>query len=321
MYRALALAIEENQGTAADIKLALNYAADIAQRSHNPNDLVGAADALYLKGYYERVGPLLDEAMTKVPHRSEPIAMSINLANKTKDPNRMAYAVERLLSLGWPGQDEYFRTESSNQVDTLAKWLREEGRSAEADALLAKLIASEARDLFIRLSWDGEADFDLTVEEPLGATASYRTPRTVFGGALLKNGYGTHPEEIYASPRAFDGDYTIRVSTIWTNPSKPPTQLKLEIFTHEGTAQEKKEVHQLNPDKPDRPTVAHVSGGRRKTVLPYVDPVATVLSAAKSQLGTKPKANLNGKVPAAKPSSTVVNKSSARTDGAASRPQ
>ena len=86
MYRALALAIEENQGSPADIKTALNAAADTAQRSHNPNDLVGAADGLFRKGYYERVGPLLDETMAKVPHRWEPPVMSINLAQKSKDP-------------------------------------------------------------------------------------------------------------------------------------------------------------------------------------------------------------------------------------------
>jgi len=313
MYRALALAIEENQGSAADIKTALNYAADTARRSHNPNDLVGAADGLYLKGYYERVGPLLDEAITKVPHRSEPLAMSINLAQKTKDSIRMADAVERLLSLGWPGRDDYFRTESRNQVETLARSLREEGRGQEADALMAKLTASEARDLFVRLTWDGEADFDLLVEEPLGATASYQTPRTVFGGSVIKNGYGSHPEEVYVCPRGFDGDYTIRVSTIWTNPSKPVTRLKLETFTQEGTAQEKKQVYQLAPDKPDQPTVVHLSGGRRKTVLPYVDPVAALLSAAKGKLGPKPPAGPKGAE--LKPSSADVKKSSTNRDG------
>jgi hypothetical protein len=326
MYRALALAIEENHGSAADIKTALNYAADTAQHSHNPNDLVGAADALYAKGYYERVGRLLDEAITKVPHRFEPLVGSINLAQKTKDPIRMADAVERLLSLGWPGRDDYFRTESRNQVETLAKSLREEGRGQEADALMAKLTASEARDLFVRLTWDGEADFDLLVDEPLGATASYQIPRTVFGGSLIKNGYGSHPEEVYICPRGFDGDYTIRVSTIWTNPSKPVTRLKLETFTHEGTAQEKKQVYQLAPDKKDQPTVVHLSDGRRKTVLPYVDPVATVLSAAKAKFGLKPPAGRPREHPPApgapkakraelKPSSADVKKSSTKGDG------
>src|SRR5207237_2619782 len=118
----------------------------------------------------------------------EPVLMSINLAQKTKDPRRMAESIDRLLSLGWPGQDDYFRTESRNQAEILAKALREDGHGPEADALLAPVTNSEARDLVLRLTWDGDADYDLAVEEPLGATASYQTPRTVFGGSVIKNG-------------------------------------------------------------------------------------------------------------------------------------
>ncbi|MFI5455584.1 MAG: hypothetical protein ACHRXM_09045 [Isosphaerales bacterium] len=279
MYEALAKAIEINRGSAADVKTALNFAADLAERSHNPNHLVSAADQLFMKGYFERVGPMLDQAMVQVPHRAEPLVMSIKLAQKTKDPNRMSNAVERLLSLGWPGRDEVFRIEAANEVDLLDKALREDNRVKEADALRAKLTESEARDLFLRLTWDGDADFDLVVDEPLGATASFQTPRTVFGGSLVKNGYGSHPEEVYVCPRAFDGDYTVRVTTIWTNPAKPVTRLTLESITHEGTANQKKQSQDLSPDQPNKPIVVHVSGGRRKTVLPYIDPVAAILSS------------------------------------------
>ena len=80
------MAIEMNNGSEADVKKSLNYAADLAQATHNPNHLVSVADLLFSKGYFERVGPLLDEAMPKIPHRVEPIEMSINLAQKTKDP-------------------------------------------------------------------------------------------------------------------------------------------------------------------------------------------------------------------------------------------
>jgi len=279
MYEALAVAIEINHGSAADVKTALNFAADLAERSHNPNHLVSAADKLFMKGYFERVGPMLDQAMVQVPHHYYPLVMSIKLAQKTKDPNRMSNAVERLLSLGWPGRDEVLRIEAANEVDLLDKTLREDNRVKEADALRAKLAASEARDLFLRLTWDGDADFDLVVDEPLGATASYQTPRTVFGGSVVKNGYGSHPEEVYVCPRAFDGDYTVRVTTIWTNPAKPVTRLTLESITHEGTANQKKQSHDLSPDQPNKPIVVHVSGGRRKTVLPYIDPVAAILSS------------------------------------------
>ena len=192
----------------------------MAQRSHNPNDLVRAADQLFLRGYLDRVGALLDEATKKVPHNYFPLVMSINLAQKTHDANRMGDAIERLLSLGWPGNDEYLRRESHNQADRLASTLREEGRGAEADALLARLPAAEARDVFIRLSWDGDADYDLIVQEPLGAVAQVATPRTVFGGSIIKNGYGQHPEEVYVCPRGFDGDYTVRIASIYSDPKK-----------------------------------------------------------------------------------------------------
>ncbi len=298
MYEALAAAIELNNGSAADIKKALDYAADIAQSSHNPNLLVSAADKLYLKDHFERVGPLLDEAMPLVPHNYFPIVMSVNLALKTTDPVRMADAVERLLSLGWPGQDEYFRQEAANQVDSLAKTLREDGKAKEAEELQAKLAVSLARDVFVRLSWDGDADFDLLVDEPLGATACYQTPRTVFGGSIIKNGYHNNPEEVYVCPRGFDGDYKIRVSMIYTNETKPVTRLTLETITHEGTDKEKKESHNLSPDKANAPVVLHLTGGNRKKVLPYIDPNAELMKAASSAMKkVKPPATTKGRQP------------------------
>jgi hypothetical protein len=288
MYQALALAIEMNKGSTADVKTAWNYAVDLAQRSHNPNCLVSVADQLMFKGYFERVGSLLDEAAAKIPHRNEPLVMSVNLAQKTKDPRRMAETLDRLLALGWPGQDDYIRTESRNQAELLAKALREDGRSQEADSLLAKVANAEARDLFIRLTWDGDADYDLAVDEPLGATASYETPRTVFGGALIKNGYASHPEEVYVCPRAFDGEYTIHIHTIWTDPGKPVTRLTLEAIAHEGTNHEQKQVFNLTPENLNKPIVVRLTDGRRKAVLPYINQAA-IMAEAQAQLRKTPK--------------------------------
>ena len=216
--------------------------------------------------------------------------MSINLAQKMKDPKRMGDSIDRLLSLGWPGSDEYFRRESRNQAERLARTLREENRAPEADALLARLPAAEARDVFIRLHWDGDADFDLIVQEPLGAQAQYSTPRTVFGGSIIKNGYGKHPEEVYVCPRGFDGDYTVRIATVYSNPDNPPTRLTLETITHEGTAQEKKETHTLVPDDPKaKPVVVTLKAGRRKTVLPFLSPAAIMESMTAAPAPSKPK--------------------------------
>jgi hypothetical protein len=274
MYLALEMAIRMNQGSPAEVQQCLNFAIELAQRSHNPNDLVDVADKLMLRGQLDRVGPLLDEAAIKVPHRNEPLKMSVNLAQQQKDPARMGLAIDKLLSLGWPGEDDYVRTECRRQVDLLAKALREEGRAKEAADLLARLATSEARDMYIRLTWDGYADFDLAVDEPLGVTASYDLPRTVFGGSIIKNGFGSHPEEVYVCPRGFDGDYTVHIRTIWADETKPVVRLKLETIVHEGTPQEKKEIHVLQPDRLNKAFAVHLTGGRRKTVLPYINPLA-----------------------------------------------
>jgi hypothetical protein len=320
MYEALAMAIEMLHGKPEDIKVALNYAADLAQRTHNPNHLVSVADKMLLKGYYDRVGALLDEAAAKVPHRSEPLWMSILLAQKTKDPKRMGDSIDRLLSLGWPGTDDSFRTEARTQAEKLAATLREDQRTAEADALLVRLPEAEARDVFIRLSWDGDADYDMIVQEPLGAFAQYTTPRTVFGGSIIKNGYGKHPEEVYVCPRGFDGDYTVRISMVYTDPKKPPTRLTLEMITHEGTAEEKKETRTLRPDDPQaKPAVVTLKGGRRKLVLPFVDPVA---EAAKAQAEAAAAPRTAGRKPRRPPGALATDATKAtRGDGTQALPK
>ncbi|SIO17616.1 hypothetical protein SAMN05444166_2834 [Singulisphaera sp. GP187] len=272
MYEALALAIKMNKGPEKDFKTSLGYAADMAQRSHNPNHLVSVADMMLLNGEYDRVGTLLDEAAEKIPHRSEPLIMMINLAQKTKDPERMAMAIEKLFSLGWPGFDEKVRREARQQAETLAKSLREEGRTPESETLLTRVTEAEFRDVFVRLTWTGDASLGLMVEEPLGATARDVAPRTVFGGAIIKGGYGLHPESVYVCPRGFDGDYTIRIETIYNNPDKPALEATLEMITHEGTADEKKETKTIRVSKTPDPVVVHLKGGHRKNVMPFLAP-------------------------------------------------
>ncbi len=52
MYEALAAAIDLNHGSATDVKTSLEYAANLAQKTHNPNHLVSVADRMMLKGLY-----------------------------------------------------------------------------------------------------------------------------------------------------------------------------------------------------------------------------------------------------------------------------
>ncbi|MDX2038014.1 MAG: hypothetical protein SFX72_15305 [Isosphaeraceae bacterium] len=310
MYQMLAVTVELRKGSPAEIKTLLGYAAYQAKLSRNPNHLVSVADLLLLRGILDRVGPagnqtdvgeLLDLAAEIVPHRPQPPLMSLQLASRLKDPKRFEANYDRLLSLGWPGADEQIRADARRQAEALAETLRGEDRGGEASALIAKLAESESRDLFIRLTWTGEADIDLIIDEPLGATANFQNPRTVFGGALVKNGYGNHPEEVYVCPRGFSGKYTIRFETIFTDPAKPVTKATLEVITHEGLPGETRIAKSIDLTKAE-PVTVELTGGRRKTVLPLS--IAPPLLPA-SPRPTAPKAETSPQ-PAAKPAAPKI---------------
>jgi hypothetical protein len=302
MYEMLVKCIESRKGlpgqpkekNEADVRQTIGYAAHLAKKRQSWTDLMRVADMMVIRGYYgpvgdpgyqTNIGELVDMAADKQPANAYAPMMSINLATHDKDPKRMADAADRLLSLGWPGYDDKIRRDVREQVKLLADALRSDGKAEEADALMAHLADSEARDVFIRLTWKGEADIDMSIAEPPGATANFKNPRTVFGGAIVKNGFGNHPEEVYVCPRGFNDSYTIAVEKIVDyDEKKPVLEANLEVILHEGTAEEQRETHKIDLAKP-KPIVVKLAGGRRKTVLPYVAPPEAPAAVA----GAKPK--------------------------------
>ncbi len=149
--------------------------------------------------------------------------------------------------------------------------------------------------MVVRLTWTGEVGLGLNVDEPLGATANYKCPRTVFGGTIVKEGRGKDRESLYTCPRGFDGEYTVRVETLYNDEKNPVRTAKVEAITHEGSPDERKQVFTVNLAKPE-PVKFSLSGGRRKDVLPY-ESLPRVLpdreekpKPAKTKDGTKPPA-------------------------------
>jgi hypothetical protein len=280
MYEMLAATIEDRHGPPQEIRTYLGYAAFRATQKGVPTLILSAASMLVRAGIFDKVGPpghettageLIDGLIKKVPHRFEPLSLSVDLANLTKDPKRMADTMDGVLSLGWPGWDEPARKEATRHVENMARTLREDGRSEEADTLLARFRESKTRDLYIALRWEGRDDIDLIVDESLGATCQLdKNPRSILGGAIVTNGYGRHPEEVYVCPRAFDGKYTIRVDPVF-QPDNPAKEATLEVITHEGTPVEKVQTFKIDLTKP-QPVVIELKGGRRKEAMPFVAP-------------------------------------------------
>jgi hypothetical protein len=267
-YERLAILILQNTGQRKAAGQALQYAADIALARGTALDMTRVADTLFVHKFTDRVPDLLLKATEIDPAAPRPLLMLLNFAATKKDAALMGDALERFLALGWPDTDEAWRTQAHQTAEKLAASLREAGSDAEADKLVRRLTESEARDVFVRLTWTGDAWIDLVVEEPLGATATYLSPRTVFGGSIVKSGRGKHPESIYVCPRGFDGEYTVRIEVTYNNPKNPAREATIEVITREGTSEEQLVSRNISVAKP-KPVVVTLKGGRRTKVLPY----------------------------------------------------
>jgi hypothetical protein len=286
MYLLLAVSFEVNGRGEKSIREALGWAGYLARDKGDAFTLIEVADVMLVRDMLEiplprdlapvDAGALLEKAADMAPQRPEPVLLLLLMAEKTRDAKRMADAVGRLMSLGWPGFDEQWRLEARRKAEELAKELERDGRDAEANSLLASVAGAEARDLYVRLTWSGNAGLDLAVEEPLGATATVLSPRTVFGGAVVKSGRGKHPESVYVCPLGFDGDYKIRVETLYNDEANPARDITLEVITHEGAPDEKRQSHSITPSQTE-PIVVRLEGGRRKTALPYSAPAKIVM--------------------------------------------
>ncbi|GAC1313958.1 MAG: hypothetical protein NVSMB14_14780 [Isosphaeraceae bacterium] len=286
MYEMLAETMEFNKASPKAVKTALDYAATLAVRKadNDPNGLTSVAVLLLKRKFHDRVGELLDLATKKSPFSLRPMLLSTELAKQTGDAKRMVDALDRILSLGWPTLDKAVRAAAQKLLNGMAEDLRDDGSKADAVALESRWRDLSARDVFIRLSWVGDADLDLAVTDPLGTVAKHDTPGTVAGGVIVQDGRGKkNSEEIYVCPRGFDGEYSVLVVPVYTDPDRPITRATLEIITHEGLKNERRDVYPIRLDKPIKPIVFRLKGGRRTKALPYVAVKAQVVADAKGE--------------------------------------
>ena len=90
-----------------------------------------------------------------------------------------------ILSQAWPKeQGDVWQSGLGVAHEVLDK-LRAAKRTKEAEEFNAELDRAVARDCMIIVTWTGEADLDLLVEEPSGTVCSLRCPRTIAGGVML----------------------------------------------------------------------------------------------------------------------------------------
>ncbi len=219
MYEALALAMQMNNMPAPEVERVLMSSADFAT---TPHQLVFLADYMGRLGNHTRALDLLREAALRARGLPEAYAKALALAVYLQDDGAIKWASLGILGQEWQKEESDVTAKARRNAEALLVRLREENKNEEADQFAKQLKEALQRDVVVKVSWSGDADVDLMVEDPTGSICSYRQPRTAGGGVLMGNPNDTLEQsagagyaEAYCCPEAFAGDYRILLRQVW----------------------------------------------------------------------------------------------------------
>jgi hypothetical protein len=234
MYEALGLILQMQNKPKAEIERALLSAVDFAV---GPNDLLMVAAYMQRIGLEQRALKLYRQVADSDPYRPEPFVQGLQLAQRADDLEGIRWATVGILRQAWPKDREQIAHNAVRVAEaTLAK-LKSDGRTQEMESFEKELNQAMARDCVVQVTWDGEADVDLIVEEPSGSVCSFRNPRTSGGGVMIGDTVAGTAEssakglsEAYVCPEAFAGAYRVLLRKVWGKVAGE--KVTVDVYTH-----------------------------------------------------------------------------------------
>jgi hypothetical protein len=230
---------------------------------------------------------LLRQASALEPHRPEPYMHGLQIAQRLNDVSGIRWACLGVLSQAWPNDKKEVVESARFAADALLEKLRSQGQVSQAEQFRKQLDEAQARDCVVKVSWTGDADIDLTVQEPTGAVCTFSNPRTAGGGVMQGDTYikmkapgsdgSAEFSQSYVLPQGFNGQYKVLVRRLWGQVATG--KVTVDVYTHFGTM---KVVHirkQIPVSERDAMVTFDLVDGRRTEPLEQ----AQLAIAAESQ--------------------------------------
>ena len=270
MYEAMGLAMQADERPKEEIERAVMSAVDFM---NNPADLMYLGVYMTRLGLDQRAMQLFRQTAQLMPAWPAAYMHGLMAAQRLGDLEGVQWASLGILRQAWTSDhQEIWKAGLFAAKDVLEK-LRSSNRAAEADRFQAALDEAVQRDCVVIVSWTGEADVDLLVEEPSGSVCSLRNPRTSAGGVLLgdstsrlgRDDSAEGCREVYVCPEGFTGTYRLLVRRVWGNVAAG--KVNVEVCTH-YRSKDAVDVNKKLSLKGDEAVVAFdLEGGRRKEML------------------------------------------------------
>ena len=269
MYEALALAMRIEKMPSEEIERVLLSSADFATSARQVIFLAEYMDRL---GYRQRALELLREVTLRDPSAELAYAKALDIAIYLDDSDALQWSTLGVLSQEWPRENAAIFEKAVRHSKSLIEEMRENGLDKQADQYALELKQALSRDLVVKVSWSGDADVDLMVEEPTGSVCSYRQNKTPGGGLLVGDpnagtsgtAGGVH-SEVYSCPEAFSGDYRVLVRQVWGR--IPAGRVTVDVWSHLGSESQQHIQKVIPLDEEGALVSFNLDSGRRKARL------------------------------------------------------
>jgi tetratricopeptide (TPR) repeat protein len=265
VFQSLAIALRESKASPEEIERAELSSVDL-----QPQDAQGyikAAEVMRELQHYDRAGALLKQAAILEPELPQTYKTMLVCAEQGKDSELMMMAVKNLLRRDWPVDNAGLQTEARTRADALIRTLDSEGRKQDLKQLSDLLQKQAERDVRIKANWQGNADYDLKVEEPNGSICSFLNRLTVGGGTLLGGGLKDGNSEEYVAAEGFSGEYKVSVERRWGQSISGKVQIVITV--HDGTGEKTTRIENI---KPGETFTVKLDNGRRKSAASVPPP-------------------------------------------------
>jgi hypothetical protein len=232
-------------------------------------------------GLERRALSLYQQIAKANPSRGEAYAQGLALAQKLNDVEAIQWACVGILSQAWTGAEQATAERAMRIAKATHQQLQSDGKKAQADAFLAAVNRAQERDCLVVVTWTGDADVDLSVEEPAGTVVSQRQPRSTSGGVHLgdvsaADGKSTTKgfSETYVCPQGFDGEYRALIKNVWGRPTSG--KVTIDIYRHYGSPKQTHKRDQIDLSEKDALVRFDLQEGTRQDALPEAQIASTV---------------------------------------------
>lgn len=266
MYEAIALAMRAADAPTADLERVLMSGVDL---SDDLDSVMQVAVYMSRLGLDQRALKLFQEIGEAAPFRPEPYAYGLAVAKRMDDLEGIQWACVGILSQAWSNDQKRIEDEAKRLARATLEQLRVNGKVDAARQFEADLAQAQVRDCVVKVTWTGDADVDLLVEEPSATICSLATPRTTSGGVMLGDTFAAPNgvtadgyEEVYVCPKAFAGEYRLLIRRAWGKVTSG--KVRLDIYTTNADASTRHIQKDIDLGEKDAIVLFKVERGRRQ---------------------------------------------------------